>query len=354
MSLRAAVVGTSFGARIHVPALREAGFEVTALVGTDPERTARRAERLGVEHPCTSLGQALELGLEAVSIATPPATHFPLASEALAGGCHVLCEKPFTLDAGQAAGLAEQAEAAGLVGVIGHEFRWSPLQSIVEWALGEGLIGQPRLFVSISFIGMLRSISMPDWWFDEARGGGWLGASGSHRIDALLQWFGEIEAVSATLPPLRDPALGVDDTFDLRCRLRSGVEASLIQSASAVGPGSSSTRILGTTGTLWADGPGVRLAEESGEADGRLLDLPAGAELPNVDHLARGALAEMTKMELPPYVRLADAFREAIEARPAAPGPRPATFANGWHCMRALDAARASARQGGVWTTLAE
>ena len=41
----AVVVGTGFGCRVHVPALRNAGFDVVALVGRDPERTARRAER---------------------------------------------------------------------------------------------------------------------------------------------------------------------------------------------------------------------------------------------------------------------------------------------------------------------
>ena len=45
---RVAVVGTGFGSRIHVPALRAAGFDVVVLVGTDAERTARRAERAGV------------------------------------------------------------------------------------------------------------------------------------------------------------------------------------------------------------------------------------------------------------------------------------------------------------------
>ena len=33
------VVGTGFGCLTHVPALRDAGFEVKALVGRDPERT---------------------------------------------------------------------------------------------------------------------------------------------------------------------------------------------------------------------------------------------------------------------------------------------------------------------------
>jgi predicted dehydrogenase len=100
----AAVVGTAFGARVHVPALRAAGFNVVALVGTDVERTARRAARVGVEHACTSLHEALALPrVDVVTIAAPPASHASLALEALEAGRHVICEKPFTLDAAEAA-----------------------------------------------------------------------------------------------------------------------------------------------------------------------------------------------------------------------------------------------------------
>ena len=41
--LKAIVVGTGFGCRIQIPALRGAGFEVVGLVGSDPSRTAERA-----------------------------------------------------------------------------------------------------------------------------------------------------------------------------------------------------------------------------------------------------------------------------------------------------------------------
>ena len=150
MSRRAAVVGTSFGARIHVPALRQAGFDVVALVGVDAGKTARRAERVGVAHACTSLSDALALDLCAVSIAGPPATHAPLASEAIAAGCHVLCEKPFTLNAPEAERLVQEGAAAGVVTVVGHEFRWALGQATMAWALERGLVGTPRLFVSAS------------------------------------------------------------------------------------------------------------------------------------------------------------------------------------------------------------
>ena len=57
---RAVVVGTSFGARVHVPALRAAGFEVVALVGTDRDRTERRAARVGVPLASTDLQAVLD------------------------------------------------------------------------------------------------------------------------------------------------------------------------------------------------------------------------------------------------------------------------------------------------------
>jgi len=56
-------------------------------------------------------------------------------------------------------------------------------------------------------------------------------------------------------------------------------------------------------------------------------------------------------MELPPYIRLAQAFAGAIDgAPPPESGPRPATFADGVAVMGVLDAVRASARAGGRWT----
>jgi predicted dehydrogenase len=353
MSLRACVVGTSFGARIHVPALRQAGFEVVALVGVDPAKTARRADRFGVEHACNSLTEALALGLDAVSIAGPPATHAPLAAEAIAAGCHVLCEKPFTLDVSEAEELVRAGHAAGVVTVLGHEFRFSLAQSTIEWALMEGVIGTPKLFVSASFISMLRTFPMPEWWFDPARGGGWLHASGSHRIDALLQWFGEVEAVSAGLTSTSDPELGVDDTFNIRASTRSGVDVALVQSGAAAGPGAGMTRVVGTTGTLWAEGETVHIATDD-EPAGRVLAPPGFLALPDVDALAAGKLADMTLMELPPYIRLAQAFARAIEGAPPEPGPQPATFTDGLACMQVIAAVRQSAAENGRWINIGD
>ena len=51
--------------------------------------------------------------LDAVAIAAPPAGHHPLTLAALAAGKHVLCEKPFALDAAQGAEMLEAANSSG-------------------------------------------------------------------------------------------------------------------------------------------------------------------------------------------------------------------------------------------------
>ena len=184
----AVVVGTGFGCRVHVPALRAAGFEVLALVGTDAERTARRAERLEVPRALTSFHEALALdGVVAVTIASPPSTHAELVLAAVAAGKHVVCEKPFALDAAEAQRMLDAATAADVVHLVGHEFRWAADRATAARAIADGRIGEPRLatFFGSSPLIADPAMKMPGWWFDPTAGGGWLGASGSHAVDQV-------------------------------------------------------------------------------------------------------------------------------------------------------------------------
>lgn len=344
---RVAVVGTAFGMRIQVPALREAGFEVVALVGQDPEKTARRAERLELA-PATSLTEALSLGLDAVVIASPPATHAALATEALEAGCHVLLEKPFTVVVAEAEALAAVAATTDRVAVVGHEFRFAPSQALVGRVLAAGLIGEPRVVLHHSVMGMLRQFRFPAWWYDPSQGGGWLNASGSHRLDALRQWFGEVERVSATFPSTAPEPLGVEDAFSLRLEMAGGISAEILQAASAVGSGTHDTRIIGTEGTIVIDGEEVRLETESGT---EVVAVPADLAAAEVAHLVGGSLAEMTRVELVPAIAQARAFAELIAGRtPSAANP--ATFADGLATTRVIAAARRSGDDGGAWVSL--
>src|SRR5262245_32749995 len=102
MAIPALVVGTGFGCRIHVPALRAAGFEVVGLVGTRPDRLEKKAAEAGIPAFFTDLDEAItKTGAKLVTVATTPSTHGTLAMKAIAHGCHVLCEKPFAFNAAE-------------------------------------------------------------------------------------------------------------------------------------------------------------------------------------------------------------------------------------------------------------
>jgi len=351
--VKAIVVGTGFGARVHVPALQLAGIEVAALVGRDPDKTARRAARVGAETACTDLRQALAIaGTEIVVIASPPDTHAPLALEAIRAGRHVLVEKPFTLDAAQARELETEAASAGLTALVGHEFRFAPERIAVSDALTRGAVGPPRL---ATFVWHLPLVAAPDarapsWWFRRERGGGWLGASVSHFADAANVWFGDIAVVNAVLPMVseRDRDLNAEDSVIIRFRSVAGCEGLIQQSAGIWGEPFQVMRIAGPAGNLVVEDGKVTLATATGTAD---LDV----EPPAVDVLpAQDPRQQFTHLELGPAVRQAQAFRRLIAGAPLGDEPiPPATFADGVAGMRFLDAARRSAAADGATTDVA-
>jgi predicted dehydrogenase len=343
----AVVVGTGFGVRVHVPALRAAGFEVNAVVGRDQERTRRRADRAGIPHACRSLADALALGgIAAVTIASPPATHHDLAVEACRAGVAVLCEKPFALDAAQASAMVAAAERAGVPGLVGHEFRWAPERAAVGRALGAGAIGEPRLAAFISTVGLVADpgARMPPWWFDRAGGGGWLLASGSHAVDQVRTWLGEFDTVAAALATVSDrPAGDAEDSFSIRFRLVNGVEGVLQQSGGAWGPALGLAHVAGTAGSIGIDDDGPWIADPEGR---RPLPIDADLALPVVAPSQRPE-ERYTHLELGPYTQLCRALFDLVESGAAHAAVAVPTFADGLAHMEVLDAVRASVASGG-------
>lgn len=349
---RALVVGTGFGCRIHVPALRAAGFEVAGLVGTDAERTRRRADATGVPLTFTDLDAAItRTGATVVTIATPPHTHAPLSLLAIARGCHVLCEKPFARDVHEARAMLAAAEQAGVVHLIGHEFRWQPERAIMARAVADGLIGQPRFITMVSYLPLLAdpAAKMPRWWFDIEAGGGWLGAHGSHIVDQVRTTVGEFASLSAVLPMVSAREGVAEDSYVLRFTLTNGVEGVLQQTAGAWGPSASMTRIAGTDGTVWSESGVVKLADRNGVRD---LPVPADLVLPQPPASSDASRQQFSGLELGAYTRLCEVLRAALDGyAPSSAVPVP-TFADGVAGMEVLDAIRHSAANRGVLVTL--
>jgi predicted dehydrogenase len=80
--------------------------------------------------------------VDALVIATPARSHAGLVRRALERGKHVLVEKPLALSTAEAVGLAELAERAGLVLLVGHTFEYNPAVTKIRALLDAGELGE--------------------------------------------------------------------------------------------------------------------------------------------------------------------------------------------------------------------
>src|SRR5260221_7814444 len=201
--VRVAILGTSFGRLVQAPGfLRHPGFELVAIAGRDAARTARVAAELGVPKGYGDWRELLERERpQLVSIVTPVDLHHDMMLAALAGGAHVHCEKPTALHRWQAIAMRDAALAAGKVAGINHEFRFFPARARAVALVREGAIGRPRRGEILGRYPIwARADSRPMTWLADARrGGGILGALGSHHTDCLRTFFGEATSVLASL-----------------------------------------------------------------------------------------------------------------------------------------------------------
>lgn len=124
--LRCAVIGAGYLGRFH--AQKYSVIPRCDLVGVvDPDAAAR--ERIGAELGVAVFADHRELlgRTDAVSVATPTATHHALARDFLRSGSHVLLEKPITTTEAEARELIAIAAECGRVLQVGHLERFNPV-----------------------------------------------------------------------------------------------------------------------------------------------------------------------------------------------------------------------------------
>jgi predicted dehydrogenase len=87
--------------------------------------------------------------LDAVVIATPVSTHYPLAQASLRAGKHVLIEKPFTATAREAEELIELADKNGLTLMVDHTFIYTGAVRKIKEMVDGGELGDLLYFDSV-------------------------------------------------------------------------------------------------------------------------------------------------------------------------------------------------------------
>jgi predicted dehydrogenase len=80
--------------------------------------------------------------LDAVVVATPPSTHYPIAKDCLQHGLHALIEKPLTLNSTHAEELIELADQKNLTLMVGHTFEYNAAVHAMKELIDSGDLGQ--------------------------------------------------------------------------------------------------------------------------------------------------------------------------------------------------------------------
>jgi predicted dehydrogenase len=357
-TLGAAVVGTGFGVITHARALDAAGIEVRALVGRDPDKTATRAALYGIPHALTDRAEAFARDdVDVVAVTTPPHTHAEIVLDAVAAGKHVLCEKPFARDVDEARAMLQAAEDAGVVHLLGTEFRFAPGQALLTRTVQSGAIGDPRFFLFVLQLPTLHdpAAEMPAWWDDASQGGGWLGAHGTHVIDQVRTTVGEITRVSASLQTLSPRPMTADDTYTVQFETDTGATGLLHSSCATGGQFVVALKVTGTDGSAWSQGDEVWVDTGDGPTQVPAADdLPLVAAVPPPSELLHSTydMWHASGMDLAPYTRLYERMRDRILGYDTPSDPAAGTFVDGVANQAAVDAIRASSAQGS-WTAVA-
>lgn len=207
--VRVAVAGLGYWGPNLVRALEEvANVHVTWLCDVSRETVDRVGRRYPGAARTTRFDDLLEDGgLDAVVVATPISTHYPLASAALAAGKHTFVEKPLTTSSAEATTLARLAGRHGLVLMPGHTFLYSPPVRWVKRLIEQGALGE-IYFVSTSRVNLgIHQADVSVAW-----------DLGPHDFSILRYWLGEnptwVSALtrSCVLPDVPDVAF-VNATF---------------------------------------------------------------------------------------------------------------------------------------------
>jgi predicted dehydrogenase len=341
---RAAIVGTGYIGHVHAIALRAIGVEVAAVCG----RTLEGAEAFGEGRPYADLVELLDAEhVDVLHVCTPNDVHAEQALAALERGVHVVCEKPLAVSTEESRTMVEAAARAGLVNATCYHSRGYPLVEQMRADVASGAVGE-LAFVHGRYLCDDILVTASGWRLDPARSGPSyvVGDLGTHWLDLAEHVTGRhVAEVCAEFRSFGGGAL--EDYAALLLRFEGGVTGSLVLSAGAAGRKNQLLFELEgmKAGLTWDQ-------EQPTEMLFRPLDGPKQVVVKDPAANAESARS-LSRYPAGHGEGYGEAFRNlfedvyaAIAGKPHRPFP---TFEDGHRGVATLEAAVASARDGGPW-----
>jgi predicted dehydrogenase len=207
--MRFAHLGLGWATRAyHLPAVKTVGG-AESVGGYDASADQRASWTAETGLPAYASMDELfaEARPDVVVVATPPGSHAELCEQALHGGAHVICEKPFVSTVEEADRVLAAASSSGRQVAVNHQYREKPVFHAVKEQIGTPEIGR-MVFCQITQLMDLRPWDEPVPW-RAAMPDRTLFEGGVHLVDLLLHLYEELPVAvyarrSAGLDSTRD------------------------------------------------------------------------------------------------------------------------------------------------------
>ena len=228
------------------PAASNPEVEVVAVAARDRQR----AERFATEHHLAkAYGSYQQLladpEIDAVYVALPNGLHGRWTIAALAAGKHVLCEKPFTANADEAAQVAEVARSTNLVVMEAFHYRYHALTRRMLEIIRSDELGTITLLDAWLCFPLVGGNNIR--WSYELAGGALMDA-GCYPIHLLRTLAGTEPDVLAATAKTRLP--NVDRYLHAELSFADGVTGSITASMLSSRVLGAGARVRGTRGTM--------------------------------------------------------------------------------------------------------
>jgi predicted dehydrogenase len=388
-SIGVAVIGAGMAGRSHAAGYRSAStvygeglpeIRLAAIADVNPAFAADTARRFGYERAeggWEAVAAADDVDVVSVVVANP--LHRQIVEGLLASGKHVLCEKPMAPTVEDAEAMVAAAEASGRESGIGFVFRRSPAINAIRDQVASGAIGRPVHFNGHYWCDYGVDPSAPmSWRYKGGPGSGALSDIGSHLIDLAEFVCGPIQsvrgAVLSTFVTERALPLGaaVGHAAAEVSDVTEPVEnEDLVTFTAAFASGATGTLSASRAAYGLANSLGFELFTSSGAAT---FDLARAGEFGFIDPTPPGPTQGFRQVLVGPahpyltgglpmdfpgvgygqndlFTFQARAFLEQVAGLEGL--PRLASFSEGLHNLRLLDAVVASAKAGGADVAIA-
>ncbi|MFD1796353.1 Gfo/Idh/MocA family oxidoreductase [Paracoccus aurantiacus] len=236
-----------------IEAFRGNGQDIASVQSGGQARADEFAAKNDIPHATTDLDELLARpDVDAVYISSTNEKHFPQAMAAIKAGKHVLCEKPLSMNVGDAVTMVKAAEDAGLVFATNHHLRNAGTHRAIRDLIRQGAIGDvlsARVFHAV----FLRS-ALQGWRVDNpGAGGGVILDIVVHDADTVRFHLGEDPAEVVAMTTSGRLGKGVEDSVMSVWSMPSGVQVQTHESFTHANAGTG-IEFHGTEGSIIARG----------------------------------------------------------------------------------------------------